>query len=149
MNSYANALRAVASFYAKRMIKIAGWIGLGIFITLIILTWVLAYYVSSYWWLALIFILPLGFVGLMAFLIAMSLANLVYRQKLTNPQKELVKNYVDKVQSVVEATSYSFSFILFTIAKDLLLHRNLQTLEKFIDDSTSLKRDLDTLASQL
>jgi hypothetical protein len=149
MTSYANALRAVASFYAKRMIKIAGWIGLAVFIALIILTWVLAYYLSNYWWLTLIFILPLGFIGLIVFLIALGLANIVYNQKLSAPQKELVKNYVDKVQSVVEATSYSFSFILFTIAKDLLFHRNLQTLEKFIDDSTSLKRDLDTLANQL
>lgn len=148
MNSYIKALRAVAGVYAKRTIVLAGWIGLGVFIALIVVTWLLAYYYSSYWWLSLIFILPIGLIGGVIFSVSFSVANIV-QGALTKSQHKRVKAYVNKLQSVIEATQLSGPFILFIIAKDLLLHRNLQTLETIIGDSASLKRDIDALAAEL
>lgn len=149
MTSYINALRVVAAIYAKRTITLVGWIALGVFVALIIATWQLAVHYSNYWWLALIFIVPMGFIGLIIFIVSSAIANVVQGQKLTRSQKKRVNEFVDKVQSVVEATQLSFFFIIATIAKDLLLHRNLQTLERFIGQSTTLRRDLDDLAQKL
>lgn len=149
MVSYIIALRTVVATYAKRIIQISGWIGLGVFILLLATTWLLAHYLSSYWWLTLIFILPLGLIGLVIFFVSHLIANTIQGRQLSRPQRKLIGNYLDKVQAIVEATQLSMGFLLFVIAKDLLLHRNLQTLEGFIGDSTSLKRDLDILAAEL
>lgn len=149
MASYINALRVVAAIYAKRTITLIAWIGLAVFVLLTTATWQLATHYSSYWWLALIFIVPMGFIGLVAFIISRTVANVVQGQKLTRSQKKRVNAFVDKVQSVVEATQLSFFFIIVMLAKDLLLHRNLQTLERFIGESTTLRRDLDDLAQKL
>lgn len=149
MASYISALRVVAAIYAKRTIALVGWVALGIATLLTIATWQLAQNYSSYWWLALIFIVPMSIIGLVVFVVSLTVANIVQGQPLTRAQKKRVNTYVDKVQSVVEATQLSFGFILLMIAKDLLLHRNLQTLERFIGESTTLKSDLDDLAEKL
>jgi len=149
MASYTSALRIVGAFYAKRLLKLLAIVGFVVFALLIIGTGALATHVSSYWWLVLIFILPISLIVSIVLLLGYVAANTVQGRALSRSQRKLVGNFVDKVQSVVETTQFSFGFILFIITKDVLFHRNLQTLEKFIGDSTSLKRDLDTLRERL
>lgn len=149
MASYSSTLRAVAAVYAKRIIRLVTVIGVVIFILLIIGTALLAAYVSNYWWLALIFILPISIIVSILLILSLLVANAVQGKELRRPQEKLVGAFVDKLQSVVERTQLSFGFVLFIIAKDLLFHRNLKSLEAFIGDSNSLKRDLDELAKKL
>lgn len=149
MASYLTALRAVASVYAKRIVRFAGFVALSFFVVALVLTWFLAAEFSSYWWLALIFILPMGFIGLVAFLLVWRLIAAVYQPSLTATQRRAVGSYVDKLQAVMETAQLSFWFILVMIGKDLLLHRDLCSLEQFIGDSTSLKRGLDDLRTKL
>lgn len=149
MATYATTLRAVGSVYAKRQIRFGSLVVLALFIVSLILTSILAQSLSSYWWLLLIFILPMALIGLVLFFISYSLAGLLYRTTLTTTQKKLINTYIDKLNSVAEATQLSFVYIILTIAKDLLLYRELRTLRDIIGNSADLKKDLSHLAEKL
>lgn len=149
MASHITALRAAGSFFAQRMIRFATLIALGVFLLLCTATWALAYYLSHWWWLLLVIIVPLGVVAFVISTIARLVARTLYRTKLTKQQKKLTANFVDKIQGVIEKTGFSFAFIVLTMMKDLLFYRDLRTLNNFVEDTSSLKRDLDELAHQL
>ena len=149
MASHTTALRAAGSFLAQRMIRFATLIAFGVFLFLCIATWALAYCLSHWWWLLLVILVPLGVIALVISAIARLVARTLYRTKLTKQQKTLTANFVDKIQGVIEKTGFSFGFIVLTMMKDLLFYRDLRTLNNFVEDTSSLKRDLDELAHQL
>lgn len=149
MVTYTSALRAVGARYAQKKLFFIGGLALGIILLLFALTWILASNINAYWWLALIFVIPLTLVCGILFGASYYITTLLYKSKLSKTQRQHIDDYVEKIEEVAEISQFTPPVILFTMAKDLTLYRELRTFKGMIGNSTSLKRDLEALRKSL
>lgn len=149
MVSYTAALRAVGARYAQKKLYFVGALALGVILLLFAITWILASTISGYWWLALIFVIPLAVVSVVLFGVCYFMTTFLYKPKLSKMQRQHIDSYVEKIEDVAELSQFTPPVILFTMAKDLVLYRELRTFKGIVGNSTSLKRDLEALRTAL
>ena len=146
MKTKLHASRAVLSLLARRAVLFGTIVG-GIVFGLIFLgCWVLAYYVSPWWWILLVAYIPILFAFLLIRLFVGFLLNRLYSVKnLTKIQRKAVGNFADKLQRLAETRGIGWPMFAFICFKDLLFYRDLRTARNTIEDGTSLKRDFEEL----
>jgi hypothetical protein len=133
--------RALAAHIARRFVRIATIMALVFMTVLLLLTYALAYFSSPWWWLLLI---PISLFVAIVFVVRLSLSFIIrrmYPRQLSPEQSGQLDLFVDKIQSLLEARSTPFPFIVLLCIKDLLLHRDLVTIRSIINDSTGLTHD--------
>ncbi|MDQ5932576.1 MAG: hypothetical protein QG649_661 [Patescibacteria group bacterium] len=133
--------RALTARLARRFLKIATVIFVVIVAGLALLTWALAYFFSPWWWLLLV---PLAIVALVILLlrvVLMFIIRQIHRQSLTQEQAKHIDQFIDKVQSLLEARATPFPLIVLICLKDLLVHRDIVTVKSVIKDSAQLTSD--------
>jgi len=133
--------RAITAFIARKSLSFATIIYVAIFTILIAIIWLLAYYLSAWWWL---FALPLVFITLIAFalrLIVSFIIGKIYRHPFSRIQREKLEGFTKKITSLAEAKSTPLPFYAFITIWDIFRRRDATTIRKLIDDSQSLKSD--------
>lgn len=133
--------RALSARIAQKVVRVAGLIVLSGLIVLFLLTWTLAYFLSSWWWLLLIPIIVLAGISSVAWLIARLVAKGLYRQPLNRAQRMALDDMTDKIQRLLEARATPPVVFVMVSIKDLLLHRDVTTVKQLIRDTASLRAD--------
>lgn len=135
------AARALTVRLARRFIRLATFVAVGVLLAFTVGVWLLAQYVSSWWWLLL---LPLVIIAILLVLLRLLLSFIIRRihhQPLTTEQAELMDRFIDKVQSILEARATPFPLIVLICLKDILIHRDIITVKSVINDSSTLMTD--------
>lgn len=149
MRSKIEVIRALSYVVARRVLAVVAVITLVISILLLAGIWALAYNFSAWWWLLLFIYIPWVVVALFIYATARFIARKIYPWPLSNRQKRILKNFADKIQRLLEARGIDWWMFALQCLKDLLFHRDLTTLKELIADTTSLRRDLETLEQTL
>jgi membrane protein implicated in regulation of membrane protease activity len=139
------AARALTAHIAKRFVRIATIIALGVFLLVVVLCGVLAHFFSGWWWLLLIpFVFLLG-IFLVVRLVVSFLIRRIHGDTLRPDQKKALDELTDKLERLIEARGTPPIFFVFISIKDLLLYRDVTTLKGIVQDSATLKRDYEKL----
>ena len=149
MNSKVHTLRALTHIVAQRSLKTAAVILAVSLLATLAITWVLAYFLSAWWWLLLLVIIPLALIGSLLLLFALFLAIQIYPYQLLPAQKQLLDDFVDKIQKLIESAGMSWQWFTLLCVKDLILYRDMRTLKEYATDSAGLKRDFAELEAAI
>ena len=142
-------LRAISAAVARRALF---WVSIVAGIALALLLagiWALAQFVSDWWWLLLVVYIPIFFICLFIFIIARILIRQLYRVRLNNDQKELTRQFTDKLQHLLESRGLGWWWFTVLCVRDLIVYRELRTLKDLIRDATGLKEDFAALERAL
>lgn len=149
MQSKVAVLRALMSVIARRVLGFlliaAGAISLLVFIGI----WALGTYVSAWWWLLLVVFIPWLLIATSIFLVVAAIVRRIYPEPMSKPQQKLLLGFADKIQRLLETRGIGWWVFALQCLKDLLFHRDLTTLKGLIADTTSLRRDFETLEQTL
>jgi uncharacterized membrane protein len=137
--------RAVSAHIARRIIRLVSVIAAVVLAVLLIITWALAHFFSTWWWLLLI---PV-FILLVVFLVIRFILSFIVRKihvgNLNQEQKSALDDFTDKLERLIEARGTPPIFFVLLSVKDLLIYRDIKTLKELVRDSTSLKRDYESM----
>lgn len=142
-------LRALSAFYAKRLFRTALLLIAIIIFLLVGVVWLLAASFSGWWWLLLI---PTAVVALIVGIISVVIWLIIYGlypKRLSGSHKSLLGQYVQKIEALIEGAGMGVPGFMLVSVKDLLIHRELRTLQELLVHSLSLKSDLDALRQAL
>lgn len=145
MDKDVKVARALSARIARRVIRIAGWITIGVLLMLLLLVWALAYFFSGWWWLLLLPWGMLAIVSLVVRLIAGFIARGLYREPLNRAQRQGLDDMTEKIQRLIEAKATPpIVFVLLSV-KDLLVHRDVTTIKELVRGTASLRADYSKL----
>ncbi len=139
------AARALTAHIAQRFIRLATFIALGVFVSVLLACWLLAYFFSGWWWLFIIPFVFLLFVFLVVRLIVLFLVRRIHAERLRPDQRKALNNFVSKLERLIEARGTPPIFFVFISIKDLLIHRDITTIKELIRDTASLRREYQEL----
>lgn len=145
MKSQIIAARAVASEYALRLIRPMLWAIIGVTTVLALVVGVLAYTFSNWWLLVL---MPISTVAILAVSLWLVVRFLIKRiePNMSRVQKRATTDYVSKIERVSEGVKTPYFIILFRVLRDVLMNKEQRFLLDMKDDSTTLKKDFDSLS---
>ncbi|MCB9820271.1 hypothetical protein H6796_03170 [Candidatus Nomurabacteria bacterium] len=149
MSSRVNVFRAISASVARRIFWVAVTILIIIFSVLLAIMWLLAHFISPWWWIFLIVYIPLFVACALVVLIANFLIKKLYPQKLNKEQKSQLDDFTQKLQRLVETRGMGWPLFALLNFKDLILHRELRTTKHVVSDASSLKKDFADLERNL
>ena len=139
MNPKLNALRALAAYSAILSLRLITTIIAAITASLLGITVLLAIFVSPWWLLLLVPIVIVALVAIVMRLIIKSLINRIHRHPFTTRQREQLEAFTDKIATIAEVRNMTAPLLALQLLWDILRHREETTIEKVINDSTTLK----------
>lgn len=137
--------RALTVTIARRIITLATWIALTIFVVILLICWALAYFFSPWWWLLIIPFILLLIIFFVVRLILMFIVKRIYGDTLTKQQRTALNEFTDKIWGLLEARSTPIPIIVLISIKDILFHQDITTIKGFISDTVSLRSDYEAL----
>lgn len=145
MTSKLTAPRALTALLARRFIKLATIVAVGIAAAGITAAWLLAHFFSAWWWL-----LAVPFVGLLVLFlivrfIVMIIVRLIHPNNLTGEQNQIMNGFIDKIQVAIEARATPVPLVVLICLKDVLFHRDVVTVKKIIKDTAGLKSEYEQI----
>lgn len=142
-------LRALSARIAKRALRLFTIVD-GVLLALLFTgIWVLTYFFSSWWWLLLILYIPLLIVSLFIYLIASFTTARLYRERISTLQRQQLDSFTGKIIELLEARGMGWWWFATLCVRDLLLYRELRTLNELLATATGLKHDFDQLETIL
>lgn len=139
MNQQLTAPRALTALMARRAVRMATIISIITACIITIVTVALVYFFSPWWWLLIVPFAPLFILFFIVRFIVLLLIRSIHPNNLTKEQYVAMNEFVDKVQIVLEARSMPVPLIVFICLKDIVLHRDIVTIKKLIQDTAGLK----------
>ena len=149
MKSKIDVIRAISATVGRRALLFVTTIADIVLLLLLAGIWALAYFVSGWWWLLLIVYIPLTIVCLAIYFLARTLINQLYSKKISPEQKQLLNNFTDKIQRLLEARGIGWPWFAMLNIKDIIFHRDLRTTKNLISDTSGLKKDFAELEKKL
>ena len=137
--------RALSAYLAIRSLKFVTIVATVIFVVLIAIIWMLAYYFSPWWWIFALPIVFLGFVFLVLRFIVSRIIGLIHRHPFTIEQRESLETFTSKITNIVEARATPLPIYAIVTIKDVIFHKDARTVRKLVDDTSSLKSDFSKL----
>lgn len=133
------AIRSIGTEFANRLfypVVIAGAIAAGVLVALAF--WLTT--LSSWWWLLFVPIVMAICIGLAIFIIIKLVIRSITPSQ-TKQQKQAAKQFVDKIQTVAEATQTPKVVLLFRVVRDIAAPRESGFIGNLASTSSSLKGD--------
>lgn len=137
--------RALTASIASRVIRFATIIAIVTFLLILAGVWALAHFVSGWWWIMILPFIFLLSLFLVVRLFIVLIIRRIHSEQMTKSQRAALNEFTDKVQSLLEARSTPLPIIVLICIKDIVLHRDVTTIKKIIQDSSSLKSDYEKL----
>lgn len=137
--------RALTALIARRVIRIATIITLALLVLIFIACWALAYFFSPWWWLLFVPFVGWLLVFLLIRLLLVFIVRQIHSENMTKQQSKALNSFVDKIWELLEARATPIPIIVLLCLKDILLHRDVVTIKKFIGSSVGLKKDYQNL----
>lgn len=145
MNQHLTASRALTALIARRTIHTATVIAATAACIGIIITLVLVHFFSPWWWLLALSILTLTVVFFIVRNIVLLIIRKIHPADLTKEQQLAMNTFIDNVQTTIDTGSMSTSLIVFICLKDIVLHRDIVTIKKLIQDTAGLKSEYEKI----
>ncbi len=142
-------IRAISAAVARRALF---WVSMIACVALVLLLagiWALAQFESGWWWLLLIVYIPAVIVCLIVFIVTRILIQQLYSVRLSHEQKELTKQFTNKLQRLLESRGIGWWWFTILCVRDLILYRELRTFKDLLHDATGLKEDFTALEKAL
>lgn len=133
------AIRSIGTEFANRLfypVIMAGAIAAGILVA--ITFWLTT--LSSWWWLLFIPVVMAICIGLAVFVIVKLVVRSITPPQ-TRQQKQAAKQFVDKIQTIAEATQTPKVVLLFRIVRDIAAPRESGFIGNLTSTTSSLKSD--------
>jgi hypothetical protein len=133
------AIRSIGTEFANRLfypVVIAGAVAAGLLVALAF--WLST--LSSWWWLLFIPIIMAICIGLAVFIVVKLVIRSITPTQ-TKQQKQAAKQFVDKIQTVAEATQTPKVVLLFRVVRDIAAPRESGFIGSLASTSSSLKGD--------
>lgn len=133
------AIRSIGTEFANRLfypVVIAGAIAAGVLVALA--SWLTT--LSSWWWLLFVPIVMAICIGLAVFIVIKLVIRSITPSQ-TKQQKQAAKQFVDKIQTVAEATQTPKVVLLFRVVRDIAAPRESGFIGNLASTSSSLKGD--------
>jgi hypothetical protein len=137
-------IRAITVEFARQFIQPFVWIVLGIIVFLLLITGVLAFTVSQWWWLLAIPIIAIGLIGATIWIIVRLIAKRISPQ-LNTQQKVAVRQFIDKLRFVVETARTPYPIIVLIVIKDLITRKENGIIQEMATQSKTLRPDFEEL----
>lgn len=148
MDSKVRATRALAAYTATRALRFVNKIFIIVFVALIGLIGLLAIQLSNAWWLLLIPVLIVSAIVVVLRFIVRRVIHSVYPDPLSQAQRRSLDTVTDKIADIAEAQSTPPWMLALITLKDIIVHRDVSTIRKLIDDSKSISGDITELDKQ-
>ena len=134
-------MRALIAYTALRALRLATLVVVLVSIILFGIIWALAYYLSPWWWVLLLPFIVAVVDGMVIRLIIMKTIHLIHRHPFTEPQRQALENFSDKIARLAEFKATPLPIYAFITLRDIVRHRDATTLRTAIEDSVTLKDD--------
>lgn len=144
-----NVIRALSAVVARRVLLFFLVIDSTLLLLLFAGIWALAHNFSAWWWLLLFIWVPIVLASVTTYLVARFIAKQLYPRPLLPAQKQQLRDFTDKILRLLETRGMGWWWFASLCVRDLLLYRELRTLQELIADATSLKSDLAALEREL
>lgn len=144
-----SAVRAISAVVATRIIRLAGWVLLGIASLACIAIVLLGIYVNPWWYLLFVLFVPLGLIGLVVFLVARFLVRRMYPAKLSKAHKQQILSFSNNVVMFARSHAMPLPMLGTMLVKDVVTHRNLDSLQELFSESSSLYKEYTDLVAKL
>jgi len=148
MKAKLTVLRAISALIIRRFVFWTTLLVAAAFLLLFGLVWYLAATFSAWWWIMLLPLLALLFLFLVIRLIVVLLANSIYKVRVSASQKQQLESFVNKIQGLLEVRAMGWPLFLAASVKDLVLHKELRTVNSLLADSKSLRKDFAELEKE-
>lgn len=148
MDSKVRATRALAAYTATRALRFVNKIFIIVFVALTGLIGLLAIQLSNAWWLLLIPVLIVSAIVVVLRFIVRRVIHSVYPDPLSQAQRRSLDTVTDKIADIAEAQSTPPWMLALITLKDIIVHRDVSTIRKLIDDSKSISGDITELDKQ-
>lgn len=137
-------IRALTVEFARQFIRPFIWMALGIIAGLLVLTGVLAFTLSHWWWLLAIPILLIGLIGVIIWLVIHLIAKQL-SPRLDAQQKYAVEEFIDKLRFVVETVRTPYPIIILGVIWDIITRNENGIIRKMATQSKTLRPDYEKL----
>lgn len=144
-----DVVRAVSARVARRALDAASIVVGVAFVVVLAGTWALAHFFSHWWWLLMVFALPLFLIGAIVMLLGRFATRRLAPSGLAKQHDELIDSFVDKMQALLETRGMNWPPFALASVKDLVVHRDLRGVKALIADTASLRRDFAELEERL
>ncbi|HEX6258437.1 MAG TPA: hypothetical protein VFZ48_03080 [Candidatus Saccharimonadales bacterium] len=144
MKQHIVTIRAVTSLYAQGILRPVLWAGALFFGAAIALIVFLAQWLSGWWNLLLVPVLPTAIIFFIVWILAWHLARAM-APGMNSLQKQAVRAFVQKVQEVAEGFQTHFVVILFYVVRDVFTGQQQGFIYTLVNDSVALKEDYQKL----
>ena len=135
------ATRALIAYTALRALRLATLVAVLVSIILFGIIWAMAYYLSPWWWIFLLPFVVMVVAGIIVRVIIVKTIHLIHRHPFTEPQRQALENFTDKITRLAEFKDTPFPIYAFITLRDIIRHRDATTLRMTIEDSVTLKDD--------
>lgn len=142
MNAVTLASRAVLAHYAAKVIRPVEYMVLGLFLVLVIVTVLLATYISAWWWLLMIVVVAYGVIGSIIWLIIHFTIDRL-RPDQTVAQKRAVRTFVTQAEQVADTLQLTRFGLILRVIRDVMARNNTNVLTEFAGNSKQLKVSFD------
>lgn len=141
MDSKITVTRAIGKLVLSDVLRIISIVVGGILALLFCVAVWLTVSVSSWWGILLFFVV-------ICILLIITIRQLLlwglkqlYPTKLTKEQRDVSRDFIDKLQAVTATQSIGWPGLVAKTATEVIRHRDVSTLKKLIADSSTLKDD--------
>lgn len=141
--------RLLSRYYVARIVRTATYIALAFALVYIAICWTLAHFFTPWWWLLLVPFVVVFIIFLVLRFIISFIARALYSDNISPAQAAMLDPCIDKMQRLFEIKNINPTVIALTSLKDLAVHRELRTLKGLVDDSKSLRHDLQKISDKL
>lgn len=139
------AMQALIAYTALRALRLATLISLLLAVLLLTLLWTLSYYLSPWWWLFALPLLVVVIAGLVLRLIIMRTIHLIHRHPFTEPQRQALESFTDKLVHAAQQTGTPMSHYIFSTLRDMVRHQDIKTVRDMMQDSSDLRQEFTVL----
>jgi hypothetical protein len=142
-------LRAVASVllrrHVSRLFAVPGLVIVGLVVAVV---WCLKTY-GGWWVLCLVVLVPMLAVLGGAWLLSMFMARLLAPRSLKRDEQRDIAGFTDRVVLLTEQARTPLPMLGLRLVRDMLLHRDIRSLKRVIDQSSTLRSDYAALRNKL
>jgi hypothetical protein len=141
--------KVVGAVLAKKALNVANLIWWLVSGAVLVLTWLLSSQISSWFWLLLILIIPIMLITGIPLLMGNRVVKRISPIKPTKEVKNAVNNFTGSVIKVAALRGTSWPLFMAGIVKDVVVHKDVRSVQSLMETATELKNEYTTLASEI
>ncbi len=147
MQENVHLLRAIGSVFLRRLLMRVALVPAGVLLACFLLVSYLTLRVDATWWLGIGFLMIVSTVVLGVFVLTWLAASKIAPKKLSRIESRSIAIFTDKLLGVVEQARTPLPVLALKLTIDAVLYRDIQVLQRIIEESKTLHAEYQRLRS--